>query len=90
MVDVSGSAPPFAPPLHVGGRRQANLTVLADGSVLATGGQSSSVNGTIDLQNPVFAANGGIPATDTWTVLASASRVRQTTPRRLCCRTAAC
>src|SRR5918993_5974102 len=31
------------------GRRQHNLTVLADGSVLATGGQSSSVDGLVDL-----------------------------------------
>ena len=59
------------------GRRQANLTILADGSVLATGGQSSSVNGLVDLHNPVFAAERWDPATGTWTVLSSASRVRR-------------
>ncbi|HYP46116.1 MAG TPA: galactose oxidase-like domain-containing protein [Propionibacteriaceae bacterium] len=59
------------------GRRQHNLTVLADGSVLATGGQSSSVNGLVDLEHPVFAAERWDPATDSWTVLSSASRVRQ-------------
>ena len=59
------------------GRRQASLTILADGSVLATGGQSSSVNGLVDLQNPVFAAERWDPATGTWRVLSSASRVRQ-------------
>jgi hypothetical protein len=59
------------------GRRQHNLTVLADGSVLATGGQSRMANGLIDLNNPVFAAERWDPSTDTWTVLSSASRVRQ-------------
>jgi hypothetical protein len=59
------------------GRRQHNLTVLADGSVLATGGQSRSVDGLVDLDYPVFAAERWDPATGAWTVLASASRVRE-------------
>src|SRR5918994_580439 len=59
------------------GRRQHNLTVLADGSVLATGGQSSSVGGLVDLVHPVFAAGRWDPAAGSWTVLASASRVRE-------------
>ncbi len=59
------------------GRRQQNLTILADGSVLATGGQSRSVDGLVDLDYPVFAAERWDPATGTWTVLASASRVRE-------------
>ncbi|WP_223164256.1 galactose oxidase-like domain-containing protein [Nocardioides mesophilus] len=59
------------------GRRQHNLTVLADGSVLATGGQSRSVDGSVDLDYPVFAAERWNPATGTWSVLASASRVRE-------------
>ena len=59
------------------GRRLLNLTALADGSVLATGGQSQSENGVVDLDNPVFAAERWDPASETWTVLASASRTRQ-------------
>jgi hypothetical protein len=59
------------------GRRQHNTTVLADGSVLATGGQSSSVDGLVDLVHPVFAAELWNPATGSWTVLSSASRVRE-------------
>jgi hypothetical protein len=59
------------------GRRQHNLTALADGSVLATGGQSRMANGLIDLKNPVFAAERWDPASGTWTVLSSAKRVRQ-------------
>ena len=59
------------------GRRLFNLTVLADGSVLATGGQSQTENGLVDLDNPVYAAERWDPATETWTVLSSASRIRQ-------------
>ena len=42
------------------GRRQHNLTVLADGSVLATGGNSSGA-GLVDMANGVYAAERGIP-----------------------------
>jgi hypothetical protein len=78
VVEVNGSGTTVRPTGSMSvGRRQANLTVLADGSVLATGGQSSSVNGLVDLDNPVFAAERWDPATETWTVLSSAGRVRQ-------------
>ena len=78
VVDVNGSGTTVRPTGSMSvGRRQANLTILADGSVLATGGQSSSVNGLVDLDNPVFAAERWDPATENWTVLSSASRVRQ-------------
>jgi hypothetical protein len=63
-------------PMSVG-RRQHNLTILADGSVLATGGMSRATAANVDLDDPVFAAERWDPATETWTVLASASRVRQ-------------
>jgi Domain of unknown function (DUF1929)/Ricin-type beta-trefoil lectin domain len=77
VVDVrSGSSVSSTTSMSVG-RRQHNLTVLADGSVLATGGQSSSVDGLVDLVHPVFAAERWDPATGTWTVLSSASRVRE-------------
>ncbi|MEV0901644.1 galactose oxidase-like domain-containing protein [Actinoplanes sp. NPDC049802] len=60
------------------GRRQLNATVLADGSVLATGGMTSAaVNGLVDLDNAVTTAERWDPATGRWTVLAGASRVRQ-------------
>jgi Domain of unknown function (DUF1929)/Ricin-type beta-trefoil lectin domain len=77
VVDVgSGTSVRSTASMSVG-RRQHNLTVLADGSVLATGGQSRSVDGLVDLDYPVFAAERWNPATETWTVLASASRVRE-------------
>lgn len=78
VVDVNGASTAVSAtsPMSVG-RRQFSLTVLADGSVLATGGQSSSVNSLVDLENPVFAAERWDPANGSWTVLSSAARVRQ-------------
>ena len=58
------------------GRRQHNLTLLADGSVLATGGNSSGVS-LVDLQNSVLTPELWNPATDEWTVLADMQVARQ-------------
>jgi hypothetical protein len=58
------------------GRRQYNLTVLADGTVLATGGNSSGA-GLVDLNNGVYAAELWNPATGTWKTLASEQVTRQ-------------
>ncbi len=57
-------------------RRQHDLTVLADGTVLATGGFASNA-GLVDLNNSVFAAELWDPATGQWTTLASEARARQ-------------
>jgi hypothetical protein len=58
------------------GRRQHNLTLLADGSVLATGGNSSGVD-LVDLSNGVYAAERWDPSTGLWTELASMQQTRQ-------------
>jgi hypothetical protein len=59
-------------------RRQHNLTVLADGSVLATGGQSTNGGGgLVDLANAVYEAERWDPATGQWTELAPAAVARQ-------------
>ena len=77
VVDVNGSGTSVRPTGSMSvGRRQLSLTILADGSVLATGGQSKSVDGLVDLDHPVFAAERWDPATETWSVLSSARRVR--------------
>ena len=55
-------------------RRQANATVLPDGTVLVTGGTSGV---TFDDQtNPVFPAELWNPATGTWSTMASLSTYR--------------
>ena len=60
------------------GRRQFNTTVLADGSVLATGGETSTaISPLVDLDHAATAAERWDPATGAWTVLAGASRIRQ-------------
>jgi len=59
-------------------RRQFNLTILADGNVLATGGESSgATNSTVDLVNAVFAAELYDATAGTWRTLAAANRIRQ-------------
>ena len=58
--------------------RQHNLTVLADGSVLATGGQKTNGGGgLVDLANAVYTAERWDPATGAWTELAAAAVARQ-------------
>jgi hypothetical protein len=52
VVDVNSSSTTVTPTASMSvGRRQHNLTVLADGSVLPTGVQSRSVDGLVDLDN---------------------------------------
>src|SRR4029453_9383721 len=78
VVDVNGTGTTVTQTSSMSvGRRQGNLTILADGSVLATGGMSRATNANVDLTNPVFAAERWDPSTGTWTVLSSASRVRE-------------
>ena len=77
VIDVNGATPSVAATAPMAnGRRQHNLTVLADGSVLATGGNSSGA-GLVDLNNGVYAAERWNPATGTWTTLAAESVTRQ-------------
>src|SRR3954471_20437716 len=58
------------------GRRQHNLTVLADGTVLATGGNSSGVD-LIDMSHGVYPAEQWNPATGQWHTLAAMQVTRQ-------------
>jgi hypothetical protein len=58
------------------GRRQHNLTVLPDGSVLATGGNSSGAS-LVDLNAGVYTAELWSPTTNQWQTLASMQKTRQ-------------
>ena len=61
MIDINGATPQVSATAPMAtGRRQHNLTALADGSLLATGGNSSGA-GLVDLNNGVYAAEHGIP-----------------------------
>jgi chitodextrinase len=58
------------------GRRQHNLTLLADGTVLATGGYSSD-KPLVDLDESIFTPEVWDPSTGEWSVLADMQRSRQ-------------
>src|SRR3954453_3853251 len=77
VVDFNAAAPKVATTAPMAyGRRQPNLTVLADGSVLATGGNSSGA-GLVDLNAGVYPAERWDPATGQWTTLAAMQITRQ-------------
>jgi hypothetical protein len=77
VVDFNGATPQVAPAAPMAyGRRQHNLTVLADGSVLATGGNSSGA-GLVDMAHGVYPAELWNPATGQWRTLAAMQVTRQ-------------
>ena len=77
VVDVNGASPQVSTTAPMAfGRRQHNLTVLADGSVLATGGNSSGA-GLVDLNAGVYPAELWSPATGQWRTLAAMQITRQ-------------
>lgn len=77
VINLNAGAPQVSATDSMGfGRRQHNLTVLADGSVLATGGNSSGES-LIDLQHGVYNAERWDPATGHWTTLAAEEKTRQ-------------
>ena len=77
VVDLNGDVPTVTATAPMAfGRRQHNLTVLADGSVLATGGNSSGAS-LVDLNAGVYAAEQWSPATGQWRTLASMQVTRQ-------------
>jgi hypothetical protein len=77
VVDINGATPQVsATDPMADGRRQHNLTVLADGSVLATGGNSSGAD-QVDLAHGVYPAERWSPATGHWKTLAPMQVTRQ-------------
>jgi Domain of unknown function (DUF1929)/Bacterial Ig domain len=77
VIDVNGASPQVSATAPMAfGRRQHNVTVLADGSVLATGGNSSGA-GLVDLNAGVYAAEQWNPATGQWRTLAAMQITRQ-------------
>jgi hypothetical protein len=77
VVDVNGATPGVSATAPMAfGRRQHNLTVLADGTVLATGGNSSGA-GLVDLNAGVYPAEQWNPSTGQWRTLAPMQITRQ-------------
>jgi hypothetical protein len=77
VVDVNGATPQVSTTAPMAyGRRQHNLTVLADGTVLATGGNSSGAS-LVDLNAGVYPAELWNPATGQWKTLAAMQITRQ-------------
>ena len=76
-IDINGASPVVAATAPMAfGRRQNNLTLLADGTALATGGNSSGAS-LVDLNNGVYAAELWNPATGQWKTLAAQQVTRQ-------------
>ncbi len=77
VIDLNGATPQASATAPMAsGRRQHNLTVLADGTVLATGGNSSGAP-LVDLDNGVYPAELWNPATGQWRTLAAMEVTRQ-------------
>ena len=77
VIDLNGATPQVSTTAPMAnGRRQHNLTVLADGTVLATGGNSSGAP-LVDLDNGVYPAELWSPATGQWKTLAAMQVTRQ-------------
>jgi hypothetical protein len=90
VIDLNGATPVRTTTGSMSsGRRQHNVTIMADGSVLATGGNSSGA-GLVDLNAGVYAAERWNPVTGTWTTMAAQSQTRSTTPPPSCSRTGGC
>ena len=77
VIDTNGATPSVSATAPMAfGRRQHNLTLLADGSVLATGGNSTGAS-LIDMNGGVYNAERWDPATGQWTTLAAQAVTRQ-------------
>ena len=77
VINLNGATPTVTPTGSMAyGRRQNNLTALADGTVLVTGGNSSGAE-LVDLNAGVYPAEVWNPATGQWTTLASMRVTRQ-------------
>jgi glucose/arabinose dehydrogenase/PKD repeat protein/chitodextrinase len=77
VININGATPQVSATAPMAnGRRQHNLTVLADGTVLATGGNSSGAS-LVDLDHGVYAAELWNPATGTWSTVAPEQATRQ-------------
>jgi hypothetical protein len=77
VVNLNAAAPTVTPTGSMANaRRHGNLTIMADGSVLATGGYYGSEGFDVTGYNSVKQAERWNPSTGQWTPMASAQRIR--------------
>jgi hypothetical protein len=79
-IDITGGVPVSTSAGNMNfGRRQGNLTIMADGNMLMTGGNSGGnvIGNQFDLPSSVYAAEVWNPLTNNWITLASMQKSRQ-------------
>lgn len=77
VIDTNGPTPQVSATSPMAfGRRQHNLTLLADGTVLATGGNSTGA-ALVDMNGGVYNAELWDPTTGQWSTLAAQAVTRQ-------------
>jgi hypothetical protein len=77
VIDINGATPTVTPTSDLAtGRRQHNVTILPDGTVLATGGNFNGA-GLVDVSAGVYSAELWNPTTGQWQTLSSEQRTRQ-------------
>ncbi len=77
VIDINGTTPRVSQTAPMAfGRRQSNLTLLADGTALSTGGNSSGAS-LVDLNAGVYAAELWNPGTGLWKTMAAQQVTRQ-------------
>jgi hypothetical protein len=75
VIDLKAATPSWRPITSMANaRRQMNATILADGTVLVTGGSSGP--GFSNPNTPVYASEIWNPTTESWSLAASAARPR--------------
>jgi hypothetical protein len=82
IIDLNNSTPTwtYTGSMVTGGRKLHNATLLADGTVLVSGGsrgtESPNENPNTSPSNPAYACELWDPATGTWTTMASLTKIR--------------
>src|SRR4029077_20322666 len=78
MIDLNNPNPAwiYTGSMVTGGRKLHNATLLADGTVLVTGGSRGTEDPNTKPTNPAYESELWDPATGTWTQMASLTRIR--------------
>ena len=91
IIDLNNPTPvwQYTGSMVTGGRKLHNATLLADGTVLVSGGSRGTENPNTTPSDSAYECELWDPATGTWTTMASLTRNEPTTPSPSCCPTGA-